>query len=530
MNNSQYVPSGSVAPAFSFCFSQLARVLGALLLATLGSACSGQPTKQAAAAAAPATPAKLRLGVALPSPAHVTNFANTFAAESLVGIGWNGRPVDRTVMAWEWEPDNRGIALTLRPNLKFHDGMPIDIAYFRTSLEATFKAPTQPGTNVSFKSVRGVELDPAAPDRVIVRLSRPEAFLLDDLANSSLPHPKNPEIGTGPYRLVAADQKVRLESFPDYYRGRPRIDTIEIENFGEQRGAWAALMRGDLEAVHQIAPQAVDFLQAEGQTVVKTYSFMRPYYLQLMFNVRHPILKSPVVRQALSYAIDRQAVVDLALYKQGTPADGPVWPYHWAYSTALKTYTHNSEAATLRLDSAGLKQRKSAAPGQMPSRFRIRCLTLANDARYEKIALILQKQLYEIGVDLAIEALPGRELVNRIDSGDFDTVLVERTSGRSLAWTYLSFHSSESPSGYTAADEVLDRLRSTTSEPIIRAAVSDLQQILHDDPPAIFIAWPQVARVVSSKFEVPSETGRSNEAGRDVLSSLWQWRPAGSSQ
>jgi ABC-type transport system substrate-binding protein len=163
----------------------------------------------------------------------------------------------------------------------------------------------------------------------------------------------------------------------------------------------------------------------------------------------------------------------------------------------------------------------------MPSRLRIRCLTISNEATYEKIALTLQKQLYEIGVDLEIETLPGRELLSRISSGQFDTILVERTSGRSLAWTYLSFHSSESPSGYTAADKVLDRLRSTTNEGAIRAAVSDLQQILFDDPPAIFIAWPKVARVVSSKFAVPSAADPSNnEAGRDVLSSLWQWQPA----
>ena len=64
---------------------------------------------------------------------------------------------------------------------------------------------------------------------------------------------------------------------------------------------------------------------------------MRPYYFQLMFNVTHPVLKNPAVRQALSYAVDRQAVVDLALNKQGTAAEGPIWPFHWAYSTAQKT-------------------------------------------------------------------------------------------------------------------------------------------------------------------------------------------------
>ena len=82
-------------------------------------------------------------------------------------------------------------------------------------------------------------------------------------------------------------------------------------------------MRGDVDAVHEIAPNAVDFVQAEGQTTVKTYPFVRPYYYQLVFNVQHPLLKNPAVRQALSYGVDRQAVVDLALNKQGSVAEGP---------------------------------------------------------------------------------------------------------------------------------------------------------------------------------------------------------------
>ncbi len=144
----------------------------------------------------------------------------------------------------------------------------------------------------------------------------------------------------------------------------------------------------------------------------------------------------------------------------------------------------------------------------MPSRLRFRCLTLAKDARYEKIALILQKQLYEIGVDIEIEALPGKELIGRLSSGQFEMLLMERTSGRSLAWTYLTFHSSQNPSGYTAADKVLEQLRRTTADAGVRTAVSDLQQIFHDDPPAIFILWPKVARVVSSKFASLTRSGQ----------------------
>ena len=97
--------------------------------------------------------------------------------------------------------------------------------------------------------------------------------------------------------------------------------------------------------------------------------------------------------------------MDRGLDHQGTLADGPIWPSHWAYSTAQKSYTHNVEAATLRLDAAGLTLRPRREAGHMPSRFRFKCLTIAKNATFEKMALLLQKQLYEIGVDMDIEAV-----------------------------------------------------------------------------------------------------------------------------
>ncbi len=499
-------------------------LLLALLTPVLLTGCGGAPSSSAASSP---VPAKLRLGAALPQTG-LNNLTGSLIAEPLIGIGWDGRPSDRVVSKWEWSADRLTLKLHLRPGLKFHDGSEVDIDNFEQTLKAAVK---EASGNVSFGSIKGVSRDPESQDSLLVTLSRPEAFLVTDLANSSLRHPSNNQIGTGPFKLDAQTGKtINLTAFKDYYQGAPKLDQIEIENFGEQRGAWAALMRGELDALHEIAPTAIDFVQAEGQTLVRPYTFLRPYYLQLVFNTKHPALKNPTVRQALSYGVDRQAIVDYALNKQGRVAEGPIWPFHWAYSTAQKTYTHNTEAASLRLDAAGFKT-KRGAPGRMPSRLRIKCLTRAQDAQFEKIALLLQKQLYEIGVDLEIESLPTPELTKRLEAGDFETLLIQRTSGRSLAYTYLSFHSSRSPGGYTAADKVLEHLRDTSGDAEIRAGVSDLQQILHDDPPAIFIAWPQVARVVSARIEVPVSRGSApDEFGRDVLSSIWQWRPLGPGQ
>ena len=470
-------------------------------------------------------PSRLRLGVTTPSQNGVVAVVNNLTADSYIGISSNGRLTDRVIINPQWEPDMSAITVTLRPNLKFHDGTAVDLAIFKEALTAALKAAQQPGTNVTFKSVIGVELvtrkdGTTEPDKLRIRLSRPEAFFLEDLANQTLRKPGADDIATGPFQLVSSEGNVKLKAFADYYRGRPKISELEVQHFAESRAAWAALMRNDIEAVSEMLESAI-----VGQNNVRAYAFVRPYYYQLLFNVRNPALKNPAVRQALSYAIDRKAVVEQALGAQGIVAESPIWPFHWAHSTAQKVYVHNSEAATLRLDSVGLKVKKSAVPGQMPSRLRIRCLIPANNAQFEKMALLLQKQLYEIGVDLAIETEDARNLMPRFAKGGSDAVLVTRSSGRSLAWTYLSFHSSESPGGYSAADHVLEKLRQTTDEATIRAGVSDLQQILHDDPPAIFIAWPKVARVVNSRIDVPKEETTESTAGRDVLSSLWQWDP-----
>ena len=136
----------------------------------------------------------------------------------------------------------------------------------------------------------------------------------------------------------------------------------------------------------------------------------------------------------------------------------------------------------------------------------------------------MQKQLYDIGVDMELVPVPGRELGGRLMKGDFDAFLFEATSGRSLAWIYQFWHSPTADwqpflgSGYTAADAVLDRLRSADSDDMTRGAVADLQRVFYDDPPAVFIAWGQSARALRNGFVVPADTPP------DVLGSAWQWR------
>ena len=491
---------------------------GALAASSLAS-CTKPPRKVQ-------EPVTLIIGVPAPISdrgSGLYNTATNLVFETLLGVGWDGRPTPRLAEEWEWLQRGLALRLKLHQSIKFHDGTPVDAALARDALrDGIAQALKGPPSHVSLASITDIEV--VDPRTLILRLRQPEAFLPLDLAALAFSHPTNRAIGTGPYRPVGDEMEradkppdlIRLKAFTDYYRGKPVIDDVELRRYEEHRSAYAELLRGGIDAVHEVTPTVLDFVEA--QTTVKTFSFTRPYFWQMFFNLRHPALRHTGVRLALSQAVDRNALVDGVFRGRGVPTDTPIWPMHWAYSSPPTAIASNLEAATLRLDAAGFRITHRA--GAMPSRFRFTCLTVANNAGYERAASLLQKQLEDINVDMQVEALPFRALQERIRKGQFDAVLLERASARSLAWTYLTYHSSMMPFGYTAADSVLDRLRRSTSDQETRAALNELQTILRDDPPAVFMMWPIVVRAVSTRFQVP------DEPGRDIMGSLWHWRPA----
>jgi len=276
-------------------------------------------------------------------------------------------------------------------------------------------------------------------------------------------------------------------------------------------------MRGEVDMLHEVSRDAVEFVVAE--TTVRTYSFPRPYYIPLGFNVRHPILRNPEVRIAINEALDKETLVRVGLNKRGRPAEGPIWPEHWAHSAPARPFVYNPASANERLDRLGLKVHQNS-DGSMPSRFKISCLVW-DDPRFERLAVLVQRQLADIGVDMHMIPVKQVDLVARLAAGDFDTFLFEMF-GRSLSYLDVFWSSRNGAaavnSGYDSVNAVLDRMRTARSDEQVRAAVADFEQILHDDPPAAFLAWQETSRAVSTKFDV------APEIGRDILTNVSQWR------
>jgi ABC-type transport system substrate-binding protein len=463
-------------------------------------------------AAAPAAEARtLRIGTQS-ARETLPVLTDLLYADPLIIIDWHGRPSHRLATDYQWQDDGRTLQISVRPGVNFHDGTPVTAAAVVGALKRQKKAR-------GFEFVTGIESP--RDNLVLIHLSRPDAFLLDALAGASILHPDNPDVGTGPFRLVNRTPVLRAERNPKYYRGMPGIERVQITTYDTSRAAWAAMMRGEVDMVPEVTRESVEFL--EGATRFQTYPSIRPFYIPLVFNQRHPILRNVEVRRAITQSINRDEILARAMRGHGQVADDPLWPFNWAYMPAPLRHSFDPGAAAARLDAAGLPVRKQGASDTMPSRFRIRCMFWNKEPQHERIALLLQRQLATIGVDLVPEPMEQELVERRIKGGDFDTYIYRLGSGKSFELTYLLWHSDAAGVGllqnvgYTGANEVLDRLRAAHSDSEVRIAVADLRERFYDDVPAAFIAWLEAIRAVDSRFNV------GDASDPEILANLWRW-------
>jgi peptide/nickel transport system substrate-binding protein len=272
------------------------------------------------------------------------------------------------------------------------------------------------------------------------------------------------------------------------------------------------MLRGRIDMLYEVGIDAMDSLQ--GASNVAMFTLLRRYQYVIVFNTKSDALRDRNVRRAINFAIDRATIVSEALNGHGAPSAGPVWPANHAAAANGPSFKYNATLA------AQLLSRKDRAETKPIVRFT--CL-VRPDTVHERIALSVKRHLQQIGVEMNIEQVSIDQLVGSMKNRQFEAVLTEMVSGPTLLRPYRMWHSG-GPAGADSPviDAALERVRHAASDAEYTQAVQGFQQAAVDDPPAIFLAWMERARAVSKRFVVPAA-----EPGRDVLSSLRLWKPAG---
>lgn len=288
-------------------------------------------------------------------------------------------------LASSWKAlDDKTWEFKLRSDIKWQDGVPFsadDIVY------SFNRARNVPGSVASYAgALRTVESTTAKdPQTVIIKTNTPNPMLPLDIASIYIVSKHVGEksrtedynagpavIGSGPYKLLTytpGDRAV-FERSPSYYGTQPLWDKVTYRFISNGAARTAALLSGDVDVIDKVAVTDVEKLKKTPSVSVYTYPGLRVLLLQPSFrpgpnefitdNAGKPLAGNPLqdqrVRQALSLAINRKAIVDRVLQNTVTEANQWMPKGSFGYNPDVKDIAYNPEQAKKLLSDAGFPQ------------------------------------------------------------------------------------------------------------------------------------------------------------------------------
>jgi peptide/nickel transport system substrate-binding protein len=343
-------------------------------------------------------------------------YANLF--EGLTRIDENGAVQPQLAESWAVSGDGLIYTFTLKDGVEFHDGTGFDADDVVFSLD---RARADDSVNAQKQLFVAIDTVEAVDARTVkITLSRPEGALLFNLgwgdavmvAPESAANNKGAPIGTGPYkfdRWVRGSQ-VRLVAADD----ARAIRKVTFRFVPDPSAQVAALKAGDIDAVANLqAPEAVISLQADPNFEVAIGSTEGETILAM--NNTRPPMNDIRVRQAIAHAIDRQAIVDGAMFGFGTPIGTHFAPHHPAYVDLLATYPHDPARARALLADAGQSDLKLT-------------LKLPPPTYARRGGEIVAAQLKEAGITVEIIPVEWAQWLEQVFRGtDYDLTIVSHT-------------------------------------------------------------------------------------------------------
>ncbi len=289
--------------------------------------------------------------------------------------------------------------LKLREGVVFHNGEPFNAESAKFTFDQLIDPDNPLRTSDLWTSVERVEI---VDDYTIrVHTSRPLATFLTQLTQiyavpkgyveeHGVNHFASNPVGTGPYRFVrwARDQEVVLEANPDYWMGAPSIQTVVFRPIPEASSRVAELLTGGVDIITNLSPEAVPTVERSGRAEARTVPSIRNIFIVLNVKGEGP-LDDRRVRQALNYAVDKQAIIDAILGGDGVANGCPLNPYMYGYDEALcAPFAYDPERARALLAEAGYEGGFSFTMGSPDGRY-------LND---RQVAEAVVGQLEQIGV------------------------------------------------------------------------------------------------------------------------------------
>lgn len=400
-------------------------------------------------------------------------------------------------LAQKWEtPDPRTYVFHLRRGVTFHDGRPLTSADVKFTFASILSGAVITEKRGPFQTIQSVEAPD--PQTVIFHLREPDASFLWNLTRpqigivpqgSAADVSKHP-VGTGIFRFVStrAGKEIVLERNPTYFGGAADIPRVRFRVVPDVNARALELRDGTGDvALNSFPPDMVIAFQQEHDVTVEDQAGTTVEYIA--FNFDDPTLARREVRQALTYATDRQTLIQNLLRGMAIPATQLLPANHWAYETKVMQYDYKPAQAEKLLDAAGLKR------GRDGVRFHV-ALKMPDDQSTRQLGDALVGEWKRVGVALNLQPLDVGAFYSDITRGSFQLYTVRVTGGNNDPDIFEHVYSSRKmpPTGANRGhyknpqlDALLDQLRVEMDLKKRKQLLSEIQKMLAVDQPYLML-------------------------------------------
>jgi dipeptide transport system substrate-binding protein len=223
--------------------------------------------------------------------------------------------------------------------------------------------------------------------------------------------------GTGPFQKVQyqKDSLIRYVAFKDYWRGKSKIDRLVFSITPDASVRYAKLKAGECHMMPYPNPADIEQMKQDKDINVMTQEGLNVGYLG--FNTQKKPFTDVRVRQALSLATNKQAIIDAVFQSSGKIAKNPIPPTMWSYNNDVVDYAYDPVKAKKLLAEAGYPDGFKTNIWAMP-------VSRPYNPNARRMAEVIQEDWKKVGVDADIVSYEWGEYLNRTKKGEHDTFLM----------------------------------------------------------------------------------------------------------
>jgi len=341
--------------------------------------------------------------------------------------------------SWEISDDQKTITFKLKPNLFWADGKPLtsaDVLFtWKTVTDENTRSPyasdyqlvsnAEATDAFTFKVTYGQVYAPALDSWASLHILPKHLLAGQDIRTTSF---ARKPIGSNYYQLSQWNhgESLKLSRNPNSVLGQAAINQLVTRIIPDNSAQFLELMADNIDSMglDPIKYSRIIPARPELKKNLNLYKELGNSYTYLGFNLKHKPFDDIRVRKAINYAIDKQEIIDGVYLGLGINISSPYKPgTRWSNPT-LKPYSYDPEKARALLKEAGFTKNANGILEHDGKPFAFEIITNQNKER-EKSAVIIQRRLKEIGIDVKIRAIEWASFISRfINTGDFDVVIL----------------------------------------------------------------------------------------------------------